>query len=499
MNVVEMDLRVSGARKRYGSALVLDDVELAMRGGQVDGLIGRNGAGKSTLVGVLTGRVEPDAVRIELNGNLLEIRTPADALAAGIVAVPQELVMPMDMTVTEVVTFGAEPGRFGLLNLGEADRAVSELLESIGLDIDVTERVRELPVSWQKVVMVAQALYRDARILILDEPTAAMNAEDCERVIQTVRGLRARGLAILYISHRFDEVEAICDRVTAMADGRVIDVMEHGQVTHTRLVAAITDSEANPTRALRSSAGAREGDALVVEGVQSERLDGVDLVVRPGEIVGVAGLPGSGVEDLFQLCAGRTRATRGGVRVGKVLLASSRAAKRLGVALLPASRADAALTTEPVIENLSLPALDRIGWFGLLTVGAARRKTAPIVDDLSLRPVAERLMGQLSGGNQQRVLVGAKLLAAPRFLLLEDPTVGVDVGARAELHELLWRLADDGMGLLVGSSDPEELLGLCDRVVAMHRGRVIAEWPAREATEHALLAAITGSGDGENP
>lgn len=495
--VVDTALRISGVRKSYGPAVVLDDVELELRGGRVDGLIGRNGAGKSTLVNVLTGRVDADAVEIELDGRRLEVRGPGDALDAGIVAVPQELVMPMDMTVVEVVTFGAEPGRLGLLDLRAAEREVRALLGSMGLDIDVHARVGELPVSWQKVVLVAQALHRNARVLILDEPTAAMNAEDCDRVLAVVRGLRERGLAILYISHRFDEVEEICDRVTAMADGRVIDVMTGAEVTHARLVGAITGSEAGTGRAARSSAGVRAGDPLCLEDLRGDRLQGIDLTVQPGEIVGIAGLPGSGVEEVFQLVAARGRPQHGRILVGDEPVSSARAAKRLGVALLPASRADAALLTEPVIENLALPALDRIGRVGVLTVSSARREASPIVDRLSLRPVADRLMGQLSGGNQQRVLVGAKLLARPRFLLLEDPTVGVDVAARAQLHELLWTLADDGMGLLVGSSDPEELLGLCDRIVAMHRGRVVAEWPAREATEQSLLAAITGSGDGQ--
>jgi len=495
--VTAVALRVEGARKTYGPVLVLDDVSLELRGGRVDGLIGRNGAGKSTLVNVLTGRVEVDAARIEVDGSPVDIRGPGDALAAGIVAVPQELVMPMDMSVVEVVTFGVEPGRAGFVNLRRAEREVRALLGSMDLDLDLHARVRDLPVSWQKIVMVAQALYRNARILILDEPTAAMNAEDCDRVLEVVRGLRARGLAVLYISHRFDEVEEICDRVTAMADGRVLDVMEEGQVTHARLVGAIVGSETGTARAARSSAGPREGDALRLEQLRGERLQGFDLTVRPGEIVGLAGLPGSGVEDVFQLAAARRAPVAGRVLVGANVVRSSRAAKRLGVELLPASRADAALVAEPVIENLALPALDRIGRLGVMRVADARREAAPIIEQLSLRPVAERLMGQLSGGNQQRVLVGAKLLARPGFLVLEDPTVGVDVAARAQLHELLWQLADDGMGLLVGSSDPEELLGLCDRIVAMHRGRVVAEWPAREATEQGLLAAITGSGDGQ--
>lgn len=490
-------LRAEGVTKRYGSALVLDEAHLTLAGGRVDGLIGRNGAGKSTLVNVLTGRVAADGGTVVVDGRELEIKGPADALAAGIVAVPQELVMPMDMTVTEVVTFGAEPGRGGLLARRAAERRVSELFTSLGLDLDIRSRVRDLPVSWQKVVLLAQALHRDARILILDEPTAAMNAEDCERVMSVVRRLRQRGLAILYISHRFDEVEVLCDRVTAMADGQVIDVMEQGEVTHERLVRAITGPEidrmSRPGRlpAARSVTDGRASlSAVDLHGV---RLDGVDIDVGPGEIVGIAGLPGSGVEEVFAQLAGRQKPQSGRIRIGDEPVTSAASAKRLGVSLLPASRASASLPSEPVIENLILPALGRVGRRGLITVPASRRRAAGIIDRLSLRPVAHRRLGQLSGGNQQRVLVGAKLLAEPRFLLLEDPTVGVDVAARAELHTLLWSLADEGLGLVVGSSDAEELLELCDRIVVLRRGRIVASWSAAEATEYALIGAMTGS------
>ncbi|MFC5676854.1 sugar ABC transporter ATP-binding protein [Aeromicrobium endophyticum] len=489
-------LRADGVTKRYGPALVLDRASLTLVGGRVDGLIGRNGAGKSTFVNVLTGRVGADGGSVAVAGAELELKGPAEALAAGIVAVPQELVMPMDMTVTEVVTFGAEPSRGVLLAPRAAERHVRALFESLGLDLDVRRRVRELPVSWQKVVLLAQALHRDARILILDEPTAAMNAEDCERVMTVVRRLRERGLAILYISHRFDEVEALCDRVTAMADGQVIDVMEQGEVTHDRLVRAITGPEVVATRPTRASAPRALRDSpvsLTATNLSGARLDGVDIEVVAGEILGVAGLPGSGAEEVFAQLAGRQRPRGGSVEVGGEPLTTAASANRLGVSLLPASRASASLPSEPVIENLVLPALRRVGRHGFMTVPASRRRAAAIIDRLSLRPVADRLLGQLSGGNQQRVLVGAKLLAEPRFLLLEDPTVGVDVAARAELHTLLWSLADEGLGLVVGSSDAEELLELCDRIVVLRRGRIVASWSAAEATEYALIGAMTGS------
>lgn len=501
-------LAVHQVVKRYGDAVVLDRVDLELRAGRVDGLVGRNGAGKSTLVGVLTGRIAADAGRVEVGGATVALRRPADALAARIVAVPQELVMPMEMSVAEVVTFGAEPGRGGLLALRRERRVVQELLGSLGLDLDVTAPVGSLPVSWQKVVLLAQALHRDAQVLILDEPTAAMNAEDCERVLGVVRRLRERGLAILYISHRFDEVEALCDRVTAMADGRVTETMEGAEITHDRLVASVTGAdvvvERGRRRATAGSAGAAAGGAagaahagpsLRATALAGGALRGADIEVAPGAIVGVAGLPGSGVEDLFALLAGRRRAEAGEIAVGERALTSVRSAGRLGVSFLPASRASASLPSEPVVENLVLPALRECAPGGFITVARSRRRAAAVVERLSLQPVAQRRMGQLSGGNQQRVLVGAKLLARPRFLLLEDPTVGVDVAARAELHALLWSLADEGFGCLVGSSDPEELLELCDHVHVLRRGVVAASWKAAETSEYALVAAMTGDGE----
>nr|WP_246286229.1 sugar ABC transporter ATP-binding protein [Microbacterium pseudoresistens] len=492
-------LRAHGVRKSFGPVTVLDGVDLTLRAGRVDGLIGRNGAGKSTLVNVLTGRLPADEIELEVGGRRVDAHGPADALAAGIVAVPQELVMPMDMTVVEVVTFGAEPRRFGVLDLRRASREVRALFESMGLDIDPHARVSDLPVSWQRVVMVAQALHRRARVLILDEPTAAMNAEDCTRVLDVVRKVRNRGLAVLYISHRFDEVEDVCDRVTAMADGSVIDVLEAGEVTHARLVAAITGSDEPAQRGERRPGTVRaDSPVLRMKAVTAPRVDEVDLVVRPGEIVGLAGLPGSGIGEVFQLISGRARLDEGSIHVGERAVTSPRRAGRLGIELLPASRADASLPGEPVLENLGLPALRRLsGALGFTTVPRLRRGVADVVRRLSLAPVVERRMWQLSGGNQQRVLVGAKLLAEPRFLLLEDPTVGVDVAARAELHQLLWSLADGGMGLVVGSSDVDELRELCDRIVAMRRGRIVAEWPAGGVTEQELLTAVTGSGVGK--
>lgn len=480
--------------KTFGVTKILHGIDLDLAGGRVDGLIGRNGAGKSTLVNVLTGRLPADRGVVTVNGIVVPIHQPSDALNAGIVAVPQEIIMPMDMTVAEVVTFGSEPRRLGFLSITREEREVAELVSDMGIDIDVHERVRDLSVSLQRVVLVAQALYRKAQVLILDEPTAAMNAEDAERVMDVVGRVRDRNVAVLYISHRFDEIERICDRVTAMADGRVIDVMGGNEITHSRLVAAITGAEGLAVHGPRTVGANVEGETISFDAVSGQRLREVSLTIAPGEVVGIAGLAGSGVEEVFQFLSGFSGdATHGIVCAGTTAYTTPRHATNLGVAFLPASRARALLADESVLENLSLPALRQFGRFGWLTSAAAWRQATPVIEKLSLQRVACRRMNQLSGGNQQRVLVGAKLLARPRFLLLEDPTVGVDVSARAELHVLLRQLAGEGMGLLVGSSDPEELIGLCDRIIAIRRGQIAAEWKADDVSEQQLLSAITGS------
>jgi ABC-type sugar transport system ATPase subunit len=488
-------LEARGLVKRYGEALVVDRVDLDLAGGRVDGLIGSNGAGKSTLVNLLTGRVGSDAGTVRVGGSEVPPGSPSEALELGIVAVPQELVMPMEMSVTEVVTFGAEPKRRGFLSRRRARQRVGSIFAALELEVDPEAAVSSLPVSLHKVVLLAQALHREARVLLLDEPTAAMSSEDSERVLSTVRRLRDQGLALLYISHRFDEVEELCDRVTAMADGHVIEVMEGAEVEHDRLVGSITGQRREePVTAPTLVATERPAGTgrLAGSGIAAGALRGIDIEVSPGEVVGLAGLPGSGVQEAFELLAGHRRPGEGEVTIDGRAIRSARTAARLGVAFLPASRARAAMPSEPVLENLVLPALARCSRHGFISVESARGKVAPIVEGLSLRPVADRRMGQLSGGNQQRALVAGRLLAEPRFLLLEDPTVGVDIAARAELHELIRRLADEGFGCLVGSSEPDELLELCDRIVVLRRGVVVMTAVVNELSEYGLVSAMTG-------
>jgi ABC-type sugar transport system ATPase subunit len=491
-------LDARGVGKRYGDATVLADVDLALRAGSVHGLIGRNGAGKSTMVGILTGRHGADDGELRRDGRPVSFGSPRAAAAAGVAAVAQEIVLPMDMSVAEVVTLGSEPRRAGFIRRGSERAAVRAVLGSLQLDLDLDTPVRKLPVSWQKVVLVAQTLHRDASVIALDEPTSAMNAEDAARVEQLVHALRDRGVAVLYISHRLDEVERLCDEVTVLRDGRKVATLLGDEIAQQQLMEIMMGEDAATPAAPPASVGAAAADPdaarLRLDAVSVGCLKEFSLDVTPGALIGVAGLPGSGVEEVFGLLAGRLRPTRGTVTVGGRRITSVRSATHNGVSFLPASRRSVILGEEGVVDNMVLACLPACGRASFVTRARARTFVEPVVQRLSLSPVIGRRMGQLSGGNQQRALVGGRLLARPRFLVLEDPTVGVDVAARADLHALLRELAEEGLGCVLGSTDPKELAELCDEVLVVRGGRQVASLRGAEATEYAVTAAMTTAG-----
>ncbi|MFC9978390.1 ATP-binding cassette domain-containing protein [Gordonia sp. NPDC127522] len=497
MSTALIELR--GVTKTYGDSTVLDSVDLALRPGVVHGLIGRNGAGKSTLVGVLTGRHAPDAGQIVLDGEPVTFSSPGQATSHGVVAVPQEIILPMQMTVREAVTLGAEPHRGGLIGRGRERSEVHKIVTGLGLDLDLESPVGSLPVSWQKIVLVAQLLYRKSRIIAFDEPTSAMNPDDAERVAQLVEDLRDHGVAVLYISHRLEEVERLCDEVTVLRDGKKIQTLTGTETESSNLVRIMMRDDEKALQAAPPMADVSEvtvsdiGDHLVAHGTSRGILTEFDLDVAPGELVGVAGLPGSGVEEVFAILSGASRPDSGSVRLGPRVIRSVRSATRMGVSTLPASRRDVLLAEESVPSNMVLSALSEGSWKSFLTTGGVARFCRTIADSLGLAPVYQRQIGQLSGGNQQRALVGGRLLGKPHFLVLEDPTVGVDISARQELHDVLRSLTAEGMGLVVGSSDPRELALLCSRVVVIRRGRVVEELAGARLTEYSLTESMTGA------
>jgi len=496
-----------GLSKTYGGEQALAAVDLEIEGGRVHGVIGRNGAGKSTLVKLLTGRERPDAGEVIVNGSAMSFRSVRDGADAGIVAVPQELVTPAAMSVREVITLGAEPRAAGFVRRRAERQVVSAVLRELDADyIDIDAEVASLPLSWQRIVLVAQFVHREAQVIFLDEPTAAMNAEDAERVNHLVRRLRERGRAIVYISHRFSEVEQICDVVTVLRDGRKVGTLSAEEINEDTLVGSVMGEDAAEilgrikvdAEARRAKFGEGDVPPLQIEGVTVGTVRDFDLTVRPGEIVGLAGLPGSGVEDVFRCLSGERRPTVGAARVGKRTITDPASALRAGVAFLPGSRGEATLAEEPVLENLALASLSHCASHGFMSTDRIRSFADPVIARLGLRPVAERRMNELSGGNQQRVLVGSRILSKPQYLVLEDPTVGVDVAARGDLHGLIADLAAEGMGVVVGSSDPQELVDICDSVIVLREGRGHRTLSGATATEFAVVEAMATT-RGERP
>jgi ribose transport system ATP-binding protein len=462
-------LRVEGATKRYGGVLALDGVSLAARRGEIRGLVGANGAGKSTLVKILTGLVAPTAGHVLVDGAVLPPARPKESLRAGIVAVPQELTVAPTMTVAENVLLGHEPRRAGLLDGVELRRRAAVVLRTLDLDLPSDEPVGRLPLIEQRLVMIARALAHDARLVIFDEPTATVSPREVRTLLRVVRGLAERGVSVLYVSHRLDEVEELCDCVTVLRDGRV--VAELGRASRAQLVELLVSGNEEAERAQPGEPGEV---VLALREVATDRLRSVDLHARAGEIVGLAGLAGSGAREVLLAVAG-------------ALPHKGEIAASGGVAYLPGDRSLGTFPTHALRHNVTIASLR-----GLFVRRVEERSAgAQLLDRVALRADMEAPISALSGGNQQKAIVARWIASGARVLLLDDPTAGVDVATRPELHRQILALRDAGAAVLLVSTDVEELVELADRVVTFDRGAVTGELDAEKLTPAHLLEAMT--------
>jgi ABC-type sugar transport system ATPase subunit len=478
--------------KMYGGVQALDRASLALRGGEIRGLVGANGAGKSTLVKILTGLVAPDTGDVLIDGHPLQLGRATESLRAGIASVPQELVVAPSMTVGENVLLGHEPrGRFGLLRMREVRRRARHELDSLSLDIDVDARVGTLPLIEQRLVMVARALSYDARLVIFDEPTAAVAPAEVELVLGTIEALRRRGVTILYVSHRLDEIERICDSVTVLRDGAVVADRDHSP-SHGDLVELLAPEREAVVRGARRRATTIAQAVLAVRGLTSDRLRDVNLLVHAGEIVGVAGVAGSGARELVLALAGAAPYAEGTIEIdGKRVGPNSLRAVRAGVGFLPGDRALAAFVNHSVRHNVSLSSLARHTFGPFLNVREERRAVADLLERVRLRTDQSVPISALSGGNQQKAIVARWIASSARVLLLDDPTAGVDVATRPEIHRQIVELCAGGAAVVLVSTDLEELAELTDRCLIFDRGAVTAELTGAELTSGRLLAAMT--------
>lgn len=494
-------LTMSGITKSFPGVRALDGVDLDVQAGEVHCLLGQNGAGKSTLIKVLAGVHQPDTGTIHWRGEPVTLRSPIAAMRLGIATIYQELDLVEHLSVAENVHLGHEPTAAGFVVRGKAARAsTAALLKRLGHpEIDPSRLVGALSAAQQQIVSMARALSHDVRLIVMDEPSAALDPDEVDNLFRIVADLTAAGVAVVYISHRLEEIRRIGDRVTVLKDGRAVAGGLPAKSTPTRQVVALMTGRnveyvfpERPTEAGSVPAGA---PILQVRGLAREgEFAPLDLDLHPGEIVGLAGLVGSGRSEILETVYGARRPSAGQVLVeGRPLRPGSvRAAVRAGLGLAPEERkAQALLMLESVTRNVSVSSMSRFsrgGWIDRSAeLGAARAATR----ELSLRPDNPSVpVRTLSGGNQQKAVLARWLLRGCRVLLLDEPTRGVDVGARAELYAVVRRLADEGLAVLLVSSEVPEVLGLADRVLVLREGRVVHTAPARELDEHRVLDLV---------
>ncbi len=493
-------LRATGIAKAYAGVQALRSASFELRGGEVHALIGENGAGKSTLIKILTGAVQPDAGDIAFDGRAVRIGSPSDAKALGIAAIYQQPALFPELTVAENLALGIErTGRWGGIDWRGRRRRAEALLQRIGARIDPDAEAGDLSMPQQQLVEIARALGADAKLLILDEPTASLSEEDARNLFRVIGELRAGGVGMIYISHRLDELPLIADRVTVLRDGRTIETREMAEVSRERLIQLMVGRELSAVFPKRE---VRLGDTVLElrrVGCAASGVRDVSLSVRAGEIVGLAGLVGAGRTELARVVFGLTPADAGEIRVrgARVHIGSPADAIARGIAYVPEDRRRHGVVLEmPICANVTLAALDTLSWGRALGPMDFRREqelAAEYTRRLGVKtPSIHTRVASLSGGNQQKVALSRWLVTRPSVLILDEPTQGIDVGAKSEIHALMGQLAEEGMAILMISSELPEILGMSDRVAVMQGGMVVDVLPRGEATQERILARALG-------
>ncbi|MGH2471733.1 MAG: ABC transporter ATP-binding protein [Candidatus Limnocylindria bacterium] len=502
-------LEMRGITKRFPTGTLANDaIDLEVRQGEIRALLGENGAGKSTLMNILYGLVTPDAGEIHMDGQPVTIRDPADAIARGIGMVHQHFMLIPVLSVAENVVLGQEIVRAGeILDLGEASARIKLLAKKLGFDIDPSNKIEQLSVGQQQRVEILKAIYRNARILVLDEPTAVLTPQETREIFEVLRRLRAEGASIIFISHKLDEVLEIADRITVIRRGKVVGTRTPANCTENEL-AELMVGRAVSLRVDRGRSHPRDV-MLEVSGLRAkndrghEALQGVDLSVRAGEIVGIAGVAGNGQEELVEALIGLRRSTAGTIRLAGHDLTRASVEKRRdrGVAFVPADRHRFGLVlTYPLDDNLVLTRYAEAPFAGGFA-GIVRKFRAIVANAVRLMtefdiraPGPTAPAGTLSGGNQQKVVVAREFRHDLKLLVLDQPTRGLDVGSIEFIHKQVIARRDDGVAVLLVSAELDEVLDLADRVLVMFRGRVVGIFPAEEAQREKVgLLMATGS------
>jgi rhamnose transport system ATP-binding protein len=488
---------VRGIHKRYGAAVALQDVSLEVAAGEIHALVGENGAGKSTLGKIIAGAVAADAGEILVDGEPVTYRAPRDAIRYGIGLIEQEFALAPDLSVLDNVFLGVELGSRGLLDRGQQRERFAKLAERIGFRERSSTPVRALRTADQQKVEILRQLVRDTRLIVMDEPTAALTRDEADRLLQTTRELRDDGVTVIYVSHILGDVLALCDTVTVLKDGRRVRTAPAAQETTDSLVTAMLGRSLDVAFPTPVPPPADAPVVLSVRGLsRPPAFHDISLEVRAGEIVGLAGLVGSGRTEIARAIFGADPAD-GAIEIdGRAVRSRSpRGSIRRGLALLPESRKDQGLVmVRPLTENVTMAHVGEVSRRGVL----AKRREQRIVRD-TLKSVDARAASpslpvlSLSGGNQQKAALAKWLVKTPRLLLADEPTRGIDVGAKRAIYELIHGLAADGLGVLLISSELGEVLGLAHRVIALRAGHIVGEYASDEADEETIMRAVFGS------
>ncbi|ONI87656.1 D-xylose ABC transporter ATP-binding protein [Saccharothrix sp. ALI-22-I] len=489
-------LAVRDVTKSFGAVAAVDGVSFALHGGEAHALVGENGAGKSTIVKMLAGVHRPDSGVIEMDGTPLALGSPADARAAGIAIIYQEPTLFPDLSVAENIFMGRQPvGRLRRIDKAVMKAEAEKLFDRLGVHLDPDRPARGLSIADQQLVEIAKALSVDARVLVMDEPTAALSGVEVERLFAVARTLCAHGAAVLFISHRFNEVFSLCERITVMRDGRWVSTDPTADLTVDQVVRRMVGRDVSalfPKEEVEPGEVVLDVRGLTRHGVFSD----VTFSVRRGEIVALAGLVGAGRSEVVRAVFGIDRLDAGEVYVDGVRLhaGSPAAAMAAGLALVPEDRRQQGLVMELSIErNATLTRLGALARAGLLSGRGERRAAREWTRKLQVKyGLLADAVGTLSGGNQQKVVLAKWLATEPKVLIVDEPTRGIDVGTKAEVHRLMSQLAGQGMAVVMVSSELPEVLGMADRVLVMHEGRVTAELGRAEANEETVMFAATG-------
>lgn len=492
-------LHLKGVSKRFGPVVALRDGEITLMPGSIHALVGENGAGKSTLVKIIAGLYQRDSGVFELEGKSVNFTSTAESKDAGIAVIYQEPTLFPDLSVTENVFMGRQPvGALGRINKAKMREEVVSLMERLGADIDPDRPAEGLSIADQQIIEIAKAVSLDAKALIMDEPTAALSGVEVDRLFHIARQLRDEGRALMFISHRFNEVFELCDQVTVMRDGSYIATEEIATTTEAEIIRQMVGRDVNE---LFPKQDAQIGEVVLeVEGITSPgNFEGVSFQVREGEIVALAGLVGAGRSEVARAIFGVDTYDKGKVTVnGRVLSKGSpRAAMDAGIALVPEDRRKQGLVMEAsVARNTTDAVRDSLTKAGLITNAAENASAQIWAKNLEVKTASlDATVGTLSGGNQQKVVLAKWLAADPKVLIIDEPTRGIDVGTKSEVHRRMSELACQGMAIIMISSELPEVLGMADRVLVMREGQITDELSRENANPETVMFAATHSAD----